>query len=364
MKKNILEVTKDLIKIPSSLNRPEAIQQVFDYAKDFFQDNKKIFLKTYHKNNKMSLVVSIVDTLTPDVLMIGHLDVVDASPAMFEPREKDGKLFGRGACDMKSENAVMMCLLDELSELPNPPSVALMLTTDEEVGGKDGVEYLIKDIGYRCKVALVPDGSSSPEELIIANKGILHLCLSVKGIPAHGSAPWLGENAVEKMFKAYKKIKEVLPENDEPDNWYTSVNLGVFSGGKTINQVPDSASCFIDIRFVETTNSSSVLDLIKKTVPECSIEVVASGMPCSTEFDNEFVELYCKVVKEKFNFNPKFGRNCGGHDGRFLSELGIPVIVTRPISGDQHSETEWVDIQSLNTFKEIYREFINNVVKY
>ncbi len=363
MKKNVLEVTKDLIKIPSSPNRSEAMQQVFDYAKDFFQADKNLFIKTYLRNGKSSLVVSTVDSLSPDVLMIGHLDVVDADLAMFEPKEENGKLIGRGACDMKSENAVMMCLMSELAESSNPPSVALMLTLDEETGGIDGVNYLIDEIGYCCKVALVPDGSSSPEEIILANKGVLHLRLSVKGVPAHGSAPWLGENAIDKLIQAYQKIRMVFPVGNDSDHWYDTCNLGTISGGKATNQVPDSASCTIDIRFTEKNSSSVILNLVRQTVPECLVEIIVSGLPCSTPTSDPFVQLFNEVLKNKFNLSARYGRNCGGHDGRFLSALGIPVIVTRPISGDQHSEKEWVDIESLKNFVDIYREFINQVSK-
>lgn len=361
MKNNILEVTNNLIKIPSSLNRPEAMQQVFDYAKNFFQGNKKLFLKTYLQNNKASLVVSTVDGLFSDVLMIGHLDVVDAEQNMFEPKIEDGRLIGRGACDMKSEDAVMMCLMNELSELPKPPSVALMLTSDEEVGGGDGVKYLINSIGYRCGVALVPDGSSSPEELILANKGVLHLRLSAKGIPAHGSTPWLGENALDKLIQAILKVKILFPPGNDVDRWYNTCNLGLLSGGKAANQVPDSAFSVFDIRFVETESVPDILERVKQTVPECEVETIVTGYPCSSAFDNQFIQLYSNIIKEKFKLTPHYGKNCSGHDGRYLSVLGIPVIVTRPISGDQHSEKEWVDIESLNIFKEIYYEFIIRV---
>lgn len=360
MEKDVLEITLDLIKIPSTGNRPEEINRVFEYVKDFFS-NKNLFIKSYVQNQKLSLVISTVDTLSPDILMIGHLDVVDGDVQMFEPRIENGKLIGRGACDMKSENAVMMYLMAEFSEQENPPSVGLMLTSDEEIGGADGVGYLVNSVGYRCKVALVPDGSSSPEEMAIANKGVLHLRLKTKGKPAHGSSPWLGDNAIDKLMNSYQKVKNLFPETKVSDHWFNTCNIGNFQAGNNINQVPDSASCGLDIRFVESDNAQKITEKIRTEIPDCEVEIVVTGLPCSTPADNNYLRLYSQVVQEKFNLKSSFSKNCGGHDGRYLSALGIPVIVTRPISGDQHSEKEWVDIASLKMFADVYREFINQV---
>lgn len=361
MKKSVLEITTDLIKIPSVTNRPAAVREVFAYTEDFFKDSSGLFVKNFSCHGRPSLVVSAVDSLSPDILMIGHLDVVDAGPEMFEPRIENGRLIGRGACDMKSEDAVMMFLMKEFSEQKNPPSVALILTSDEEIGGADGLGYLVDAIGYRCRAALVPDGGSAPEELILSSKGVLHLRLSAKGVPAHGSAPWLGENALDKLIDAYQKIKKFFPDSAGSDHWHNTCNLGICSGGQAANQVPDSAHCLVDIRFTEDNNAAALAKKIRQAIPECEVEVVATGQPCFTSSDDKFVRLYNKVVQNKFSLPPCQGKNHSSHDGRYLSAHGIPILISRPISGGQHSEKEWVDLQSLKLFTDVYREFLSTI---
>ena len=199
------------------------------------------------------------------------------------------------------------------------PSVALMLTTDEEIGGMDGVQYLVNKIGYRCKVALVPDGGKSPEDIVIESKGVLQIRLIADGVSAHGAFPWRGENAVEKLIRAYQNIQKSFPETDPKEHWHTTCNLGMISGGRATNQVPDQASCTLDIRHPASVHREEIIKQLQQTSPECKIEVLVSADPSTTSATDPYLQRYAELLKGMQNLQPRLCRNHSAHDGRFLT---------------------------------------------
>lgn len=361
-------VVQDLIKIPSTENNANALREAVEYVEKYF-DGTGLHIAKYERGGKPSIVVSPEKGATDfDVILSGHLDVVPADGNSFTPRISDGKLYGRGAADMKSEVAVMMALMKDMahkkSEMPN---VALMLTTDEESGGHDGAEYLVDEIGYRARAVLAPDGGHDLDEILTTAKGFLHVRLSGNGISAHGSRPWLGENAILKVIRASDAIFRAfsVPEctdsaEDEEGHWHSTCVLGKFSGGVAANTIPKRAECEISIRFVEPDSVSNIFAQVKKLAEEngCAAELLASGEMRTTPEDDSILAVYRKIVEREIGIFPRLRRTHGADDGRFFARHGIPVIMTRPRSGGQHSENEWVDISSLGDFYRICRGFV------
>ncbi len=360
MNENIIELTYDLVRMHTTADRPDELQRAIQYVNDYFKPIDSLVIKRYESRHKPSIVISTQDTLTPDILLVGHLDVVPATEELFEPRVAGTRVYGRGVCDMKSECAVMMRIMREIAALEEKPNIALMLTTDEEVGGFDGVNYLINEIGYRCKIALVPDGGTAPDDLVITNKGILTLRLNATGRRAHGSRPWLGENAIDSLIAAYARIRELFPNTPTAeDHWYHTCNIGTIQGGETFNQVPDFATCDLDIRFTEQTNVDDLFAAVKeKAGPDVEVINRISGSPIFTDPNHPYVKMYEEAVEKTLELKTEHNQHCGSNDGRFLSELGIPLIISRPVSGDQHSPHEWLEIESLPKFHRVYWQFI------
>lgn len=354
MNKNIIEITKDLVQIQTTADRPEELQRVIEYVVQYFKDADNLFIKQYESHHKPSVVISTQDTLNPDILLVGHLDVVPGAPELFTPRMEGSKMYGRGVCDMKSECAILMRLMKEMSVLNDQPNIALMLTTDEEVGGFHGVNYLLNEIGYRSRVAIVPDGGQSPDDIVLTNKGILLLQLTARGKTGHGSRPWLGENAIDKLLRSYTNIQSLFPEVPTSEStWYHTCNIGSIQGGAAANQIPDFATAALDIRFTEESSVENMLSKINDVVEDVEVDVRVSGKPIHTDPDNMFVQMYASSVKEMTGIEATFNKHCGSNDGRFFTELGIPIIVSRPISGDQHSPDEWLDTDSLPVFHRV-----------
>ena len=138
---DILHLAKELISVPSVTGIPEELTQVLKVAEKYLEGQE---FTAFASNNIPSLLYSNKgkDLKEFKIILNAHLDVVPAKKEQFNPHEKGGKLYGRGAYDMKAAGAVMMYLFKEIgAELPYP--LGLQLVTDEESGGRDGTKYQI-----------------------------------------------------------------------------------------------------------------------------------------------------------------------------------------------------------------------------
>ncbi|HPO06318.1 MAG TPA: M20/M25/M40 family metallo-hydrolase, partial [Candidatus Gracilibacteria bacterium] len=197
-----MELLSDLIKIKSWAENSQGLEEVINLVEKYLQKNiSGLYLKKFLHKGKPSLVASFYDTKEFDLILNGHLDVVPGSAEIFNLKTEENLLKGRGVYDMKMGGYMMIKVMQELQA--QKPNIALMLTTDEEVGGENGVRYLLEQEKYRAKVVFIPDGSSGLDYL---GKGIINLKVATKGISAHSAYPWRGENALDKLLKAIQQI--------------------------------------------------------------------------------------------------------------------------------------------------------------
>lgn len=357
-KREVVRLTKRLISFPSAKNN-QALFDIVDFCEEYFQDD--FVLNRFEQNGKPSLVVTNEPTRNPDILMVGHLDVVEASENMFQPQVEDGKLYGRGAIDMKSMDAVMMVAMKALGN--SGLSLGLMLTTDEEVGGFDGVNYLLNDEGYSCRCAFVPDGG---DNFAIKNesKGLLHFRLKAKGKEAHGSRPWEGENALDKLIAVYGELRKEFPNPKSKEDWKTSLNLGRLEGGGAPNVVPDSAEMDLDLRYPTECSFSEIKSTTIEIVGQhegVEMEEIVSGAAFFVASENGYLNKWKESVTEVKGTDVDAHRAPGNADSRFFSANDIPAIMSRPIGSGSHSENEFVEIESLKDFYQVLLNFIDKV---
>ncbi|NPB03329.1 MAG: M20/M25/M40 family metallo-hydrolase [Thermotogae bacterium] len=355
---------KTLIHFETVAERPDQLMAVINYAEKYLE-HPNLRIDRFLKNEKPSIVVSFKRSNRDrhfKVIFAGHLDVVPGRREQFIAEERDGRMYGRGALDMKGPCAVMMKLFKDLAEGGAKPDIALMLTTDEEIGSDNGVRYLLEDEGFSSDFAVIPD-SGENFHIITDEKGALHFAVEFKGKPAHGSMPWLGESAIEKALRFYEDIKgTLLYKSNDPEHWHNTLTLGKFQGGKKVNQVPPNARMELDFRFVPPYT----LEEIKNTVTYVAkkygakVEILSEGEPFSTDLNHPislaFIEAVREVLKEV-----KFGRTHGATDGRFFAKKGIPVMMIYPEGGDIHGDNEWVDITSLKILYDIFVAFVRRI---
>jgi len=357
MKEKIKKITKELIRIRSAKENPEEIKRVADFCESLFS-KKEFTVKRFKRNGKHSLVITFKGEKTPELFLVGHLDVVGAEKKQFTPKEKKGKIYGRGAKDNKGPSAVLVTLMKELSSLERKPSVGLLLTTDEESGGFDGVSYVLNEKEYTPKIGFIPDGGDD-FEIIFSEKGVLHFRLIAKGRAAHGARPFEGENAIDKVIEAYSRLKKEFPNPKERDDWRTSLNAGKISGGSATNVVAEKAEMFLDVRFTNEWTEKKIVKRIKELVgKEIEVEVDISGPAFYTSPKNPYVKKYAETLEEILKREPVFEKYPPASDARFFSQKKIPAIITNVRGGGTHGKDEWVSVKSLEDLYRVMKEFI------
>lgn len=355
MQHDIIELTKELIRFKTMQAYPEETRRCLEFITGFLQDWGAPF-EVMEKDNIPSLLVLPKPGYAP-VLLMSHLDVVDAADALFEPFEKNGSLYGRGSIDDKYAVALSLILLREhLRELHEAGKTSadlpfgLLITADEEVGGACGAGQAVQRLQTDFCLAL--DGGS-PKNMVIKEKGILRLKLVAHGKAAHGARPWLGENAIEKLIQDVQLIKPffLAPDSDD-QHWHRTMNLGRISGGKAINQVPDEAEAIFDVRYTEHDDLEELVAELKATVQgELTVE---TREPLFFSGESPYLDRLLAINPEV-----RLGFEHGASDIRYFSEKGIPGAVWGA-SGEMsaHSEHEHLLLESLESVTEHLDAFL------
>ena len=188
----------------------------------------------------------------------------------FSPRIEGDRLYGRGAYDMKGGLAAMMCALRDLAD-QDAVRVRFVCVPDEESEDIDtrSIDEVVRG-GFPADFAIT--GEPTDLHVGVQAKGVLAFRLNVHGRSAHGSTPWLGDNAVLKAIDVFRRI-ESLPFSRESSELFDrpSVNLGRIQGGDALNKVPDLCTMVVDIRYLPNQDPGEILEQIR-SIPD--IEVV------------------------------------------------------------------------------------------
>ncbi|MGB9706926.1 MAG: M20 family metallopeptidase [Microgenomates group bacterium] len=354
---SFLKLLKNLLRFKSSRDYPKEIEACFNFVRGYLERGG-LKVRIFSNKSSLSLVAARRHKKHYHYILNGHLDVVPANyPYAFTPIIKGRKIYARGASDMKGTVAAMIELMRD-SELRGV-DMALMLTTDEEIGGFDGVQYLLGRQKYSCSCAIIPDGGEN-FSLILAEKGVLHLRFVAKGKAAHGSEPWRGDNALDKLIRIYQNIKNSLPRVTAKDNWRPTVNLGVLRGGDATNKVADEGMMQLDFRFPKIDDEAEILDLVNNEIKRekgVRWEILARGSPLTNDSNNFYFKKIQNVAKKE-KIRLKIKKEHGASDGRFFSERKIPVIMFKPVCSGSHINNEWIDLESLEKFYRLLKSFL------
>ena len=360
--RRMVDLTRDLVLIPSTEKRPDERARCFQLLTQHLEQVAGVELRRFESNGFESLVATPSGVTAPDVLMVGHLDVIEHGEANFYRSEvRDGRIYGPGSGDMKGQLAIMVELFRDLQEHHPGISVGVAITSDEERGGEHGVRYLFGEAGLRCGMALVPDGGS-PTEVTVAEKGILHLRLSATGHEIHAARPWLGPNAVLTLAHAicdiadtFRHMQDQVDEVETGDHWYPTFSPTIVStGNQTVNCLPADAVAHADIRFPPPLTTAELLTTVQHAAGDAiTVEAIVAAESTHLAPDPLFIE-----VAERAHGQPvSLVRASGGSDARFIANLGIPVVLSRPLVGELHGREEWINIDSMVQFYRVCEEY-------
>ncbi len=363
LKSRLTALTRDLILIPSTESRPEERGRCFDLLAHHLDSLPDVRIDYYEINDHRSMVVRPEGIQFPEVLLCGHLDVIEHSqPNCYRSKIENGRIYGPGSGDMKGQIAILTELQRSLQTRHPGISVGLAITSDEERGGLDGVRYLCKTVGLRCGQAIIPDGGSL-NDITVEEKGVIHGRIRQSGHEAHGARPWLGENAVEKLMVRLTRLKlhfakywPVESIEEQVNHWFPTCCVTIIrTENTTPNRIPDQAEATIDVRFPPPHTLESMTAEIQELLgPDCEFEPLMTAEPTHLAPDPLFSEITAELTG-----NPvRLVKASGGSDSRFFRDHNIPVNLSRPLVGNLHAIDEWIDIESMVTYYRICERYI------
>jgi acetylornithine deacetylase/succinyl-diaminopimelate desuccinylase-like protein len=291
-----------------------------------------------------------------------HLDTVGVAGMTIPPfsgEVRDGRIYGRGACDTKGPAAAAlsaMQMLAEAGELPAKHTEWMFLGLAGEEDGSFGAQSLCES-GFNADlvVALEPTGN----RVVTAHKGALWLKLQTVGRSAHGSAPQRGDNAIYKMARVILELENLsndFAEKKHPSLGGASLNVGRTIGGNRINTVPDSCEVLVDIRTHSFFTGAAALAAVRQALaPDTQIDVLRDACPLEADPGDPLIKALLKQSG---------GQSCADwfSDASVFSEHGIPAVVFGPGSINQaHTADEWIEVNSLKAGRNILKQFIQQV---
>jgi len=295
------------------------------------------------------------------LMLNAHMDTVnvDGMERPHEPVIRDGRLYGRGAYDMKG---ALACLLLALADLRSQDQVRVRLgiVPDEESEEETdrGGDRLV-EAGFVGDFAIT--GEPTDLNVGVAAKGVLAMRLLVSGRAAHGATPWLGENAILRAYEVFREV-ESLPFAGQSSELFDrpSINLGRILGGDALNKVPDSCVIDVDVRYLPEQDPGEILAQVRGLE---GTRVISTFSRPPAEVDPELP--YVLALRDAAGAEGDgTSRGVVGRDGAsdavsFL-RAGVPAVEYGPIGGGHHGPEEWVSVPSLERYRRSIVEFVNS----
>ncbi len=375
--------------VPPGLNYPKISQLLASELKDLGVTPNVSYIPEASLRRRVSPEVGLKgprpntyatlkgDAEGPWILLNGHVDVVPADPSgwshdPFEPVVKNSKIYGRGAADMKGSSACQIFAMKALVETGAKfrGSITPTFTTDEEVGGYSGVNYLVdkhvitKDVDYCLST------DSGIEALHVASLGDAEYLITVHGKAAHSGRGWTGVNAIEYGASLIEDLKRLGKEvgrrrsriNTEPGYGIRKMKPGLYvntaKGGLKGNIIPDTFEILVDRRFIPEESEPRVRSEIARVVREfaakhrevkLSMKMILSYDPMLTAPNHPLVRTVRRVARKVLGRDAPPCGSQGSTDMAAVSALGVPVVVLGATRQDSniHGIDEHVRIDDL-----------------
>ncbi|SDG65604.1 succinyl-diaminopimelate desuccinylase [Sinosporangium album] len=358
-----LTSVEKLLAIPSTAERPEELRRALDFVLGYI--GSAFTVEHFTSNGRPSALV-YAGAARPErfrVILNGHLDVVPAAPEQFAPRRESGRLYARGAQDMKVSALVMADVFRAVAGRL-PYAVGLQLVTDEEVGGYDGTAH---QLGLGVAGDFIVIGEQSDLCLVTESKGMAVVDLRAEGRSAHSAYQWFGDNAAVKLWRTLDRVIAAYPIAAE-EVWRTTVNVSRVTTPNTArNQVPDRAEAWLDFRFTPEdgdfngrTREELAAHLSKFCEPGVTPIVVQADPPHYADPSNPDVRALQEAARRQ-GYSGDFLRKHGAADGRFYYQRGMEAVIFGVTGAGQHGPDEYVDIASIASYHRALVEFLENL---
>jgi len=308
----------------------------------------------------------------PLLCFAGHTDVVPAGPLEqwhsdpFVPTVRDGKLYGRGAADMKSSIAAFVVAAEQfVAERPgHAGSVALLITSDEEGPSVDGTVRVVEKLKQRGETidyCIVGEPSSSSvlgDTIRTGRRGSLSGKLAVRGVQGHVAYPQLARNPIHELAPALAELaatswddgNEVFP----PTTWQVS---NVHAGTGVGNVIPGCLELEFNFRFSTASTEQSLKErfeaVLRKHRLDYALAWTLGGKPFLSQ-RGKLVEVVSQAIKAHAGRVPELSTAGGTSDGRFIAEICPQIVELGPVNSSIHKLDEHIELGALEQLPKIY----------
>ena len=362
---DLIKTAQDLIRLRSVSGNITEINKVIDYIKNLFVGTKaKIEIYRGVETAPVTFIANTEDEHF-DVLVLGHIDVVPAREEMFEPKIENGRMFGRGTLDMKSFAAVALNSMQYVLENDVKLKFGVILSSDEEIGSKGLHSFLDVHPELKADIALDNDVGGDIHKIINKCKNPLFCKLIAKGKKAHGSTPWEGIDANEKLIKSCMNLRKIYPyysaDGKQPENkWIDTLHIAKISGGDAANVISDHAEAVLDIRLTENSTVEATEEKIKAVLEDdVEFRIISQGSPVVMSEDNTYILQYKQLAEETLGTKIEFQQIGGATDSKEFYLRGSNVIMHSGSGDGMHGDDEYVELKTVEDIAKIQLKFIN-----
>ncbi|MDD4556120.1 MAG: M20/M25/M40 family metallo-hydrolase [Alphaproteobacteria bacterium] len=367
---DLMTTVQDLIKFKSETGNVTEIKKCMSYIQNKFS-NTKAHLEIFDKIETAPVIlISNVETTDFDVLVLGHIDVVPAPETMFSPIiDSEGRMHGRGTLDMKSFAAVAIHSMLHVLEKNLDLKFGIILSSDEEKGSKGTRAFLEVYPNLNSKIVLDNDVGGNIQEIITKCKNPVFVKIIAEGLAAHGSTPWDGIDANERLMNSLKNLRKYFPYyskgGEQPQNkWADTMHVAIMKGGETSNVIADYAEALIDFRLIETSKVES----LEKKLEECleegvRFEIVSVSNPVVMDENSPYIQDYKTFAENILGKKINFVQIGGATDARLFALRGSTVIMHSGTGEGMHTNSEYVYVESVKQISEIQIKFLEKLAK-
>ncbi|MGI4777432.1 MAG: succinyl-diaminopimelate desuccinylase [Janthinobacterium lividum] len=322
-------------------------------------------------------------TRSRTVVFAGHTDVVPTGPVAqwtshpFSPTHRDGRLYGRGACDMKTSIAAFVVAIEEfLAANPDPRlTLALLLTSDEEGPGVDGTVVVCNTLAARgeaidyCIVGEPTSVERCGDMIKNGRRGTMSGKLTVHGVQGHIAYPHLARNPVHAVAPALAELVAIDAAggwdagNDhfQPTSWQVS---NIHAGTGASNVIPGAAVIDFNFRFSTESTPESLQRHVRSVLDahgvDCTLAWTVGGLPFLTP-PGDLVVAVQQAIRDETGVDTALSTSGGTSDARFIAKTCAQVIELGPVNASIHKIDEHVAVADIEPLKNMYRRTLEHL---
>jgi succinyl-diaminopimelate desuccinylase len=343
----IVDLIKDLVQFKTMHSRPDEIHRCAAFIEKYL-NNWNITYRRFDYHHSPSILALPQNGIAPLILM-SHIDVVDAPDRLFRSVIQDGNLYGRGCFDDKYAVALSLVLLKShlqqlrkqgrgQKELP----FGILITSDEEIGGFNGARKILGKI--QTNFCIVLDGGNI-KKIVVKDKGVMRVKLVCRVNMNSRGKQKLEPNIVDQLMNDIKAWETYFVKST-PDSPHRKVVYNRIRSKKSRSGITEFAEASLEIWYTESDDLEQMFSTMEKQLQ--SDIVLESIEPLFAEGESKHLKLLLEISEKT-----RIGFEDGANDSRFLSQMGIKGIVWGADGNrSQHSLNEHVNIESVY---ELYR---------